>query len=55
MDEYEAGVERDGAVDQLALGADACDDLRDRLATGHLEPVRPVVAEGTGIKQIVEC
>jgi hypothetical protein len=53
MDEHQAGLEGDGAVDQLALGADACDDLRDHVATGHLEPVRPEVAEGTGIEQIV--
>ena len=55
MDEHEAGLEHDGAVDQLALGADPRDDLRDRLAAGYLEPVRPEVGERTGIKQIVEC
>ena len=54
MDEHEPGAERDGAVDQLALGGDAGDDLGDRLAAGHLEPVGPEVAERTGIKQIVE-
>ena len=54
MDEHEPGLEGDGAVDQLALGGDAGDDLGDRLAARDLEPVRPEVAECTGIKQIVE-
>jgi hypothetical protein len=54
VDEHEPGVEGDGAVDQLALGADAGDDLRDVLATRDLEPVRAHVIESTGIEQIVE-
>ena len=52
--EHEIGAQGERALDQLAVRRDAGDDSRDVGPPGNLEPVGPVVAERTGLQQLVE-
>ena len=54
MDEHELGLQRDRALEQLALGGYSGDDRCNRLAAGDLEAVRAHVVKRTGIQQLVE-